>query len=821
MTTRDAAVEFLRRLRPAGPWVLTAIVPDGNTITQTFAADDESGVRAFIGEHDGKRNIYYSANPTRAPTESKASKANIAAVEYLIADLDPADGETAADAKARYLPQLEAFEPAPTAIIDSGNGIQCLWRLAKPVVLPDPVTVTDAKGKSKLVLSPDATALIVPIEARAAALMLRLGSKAGTQNVDRILRLPGTTNLPNRKKLKDGRVPCPANLIRFNGVTCTLDAFPPPELKAAHNKAKTDIGGNGRASVDGDIEIDIDALPISQRIKNLIRGVDDADHPYDSRSERVLAVLVAMACAGCTDEQMVAVMRGEIGQHVRDQADPVKYLERQIAKARKFAEGSSPEAKGQKLNQSKVLIAISDTAKLFHTPDGTAFADIVVNDHRETWPIRSRTFQRWLARQYYGRTGGAPSSDAKRAALGIIEAKATFDSPEQAVFVRVGHLGGKSYIDLADALWRAVEIDADGWRVINNPPIRFRRSAGMLPLPVPVRGGSVTPLRRFLNVGSDADFTLVVAWLLAALRHGGPYPALVAAGEQGSAKSTFAAIMRKLVDPNTAPLRALPREDRDLFIAATNAHVLVFDNVSGLPNWISDTLCRLATGGGFATRELYTDQDEVLFDAVRPIILNGIEDVVTRPDLADRSIMLVLEPIPDEQRRTEDAIWSEFEKAQPAIFGALLDAMAHGVRRLPETELKQLPRMADFAIWITACEEALELPCTFKVAHDANIAATIETVIEADPVAVAVRTLMGSLTEWKGTASQLLQVLGECAGETARRSRFWPSAPNKLSNRLRRAAPFLRKTGISVELDHREGRASDKIIRITTGLLLP
>src|SRR5262249_6505710 len=161
-------------------------------------------------------------------------------------------------------------------------------------------------------------------------------------------------------------------------------------------------------------------------------------------------------------------------------------------------------------------------------------------------------------------------------------------------------------------------------------------------------------LRRSLNVQSDADFTLVNAWLVAALRPRGPYPALAVSGEQGSAKSTSSALIKKVVDPNTAPLRALSREDRDLFIAANNAHVLASDNLSGLPPWISDTLCRLSTGGGFATRELYANQDEVLFDATRPLILNGIEDVVTRPDLADRCIMLTLSPIPEDQRRTEE-----------------------------------------------------------------------------------------------------------------------------------------------------------------------
>ena len=158
---------------------------------------------------------------------------------------------------------------------------------------------------------------------------------------------------------------------------------------------------------------------------------------------------------------------------------------------------------------------------------------------------------------------------------------------------------------LSDETWRAVEIDATGWRVVDNPPVRFRRASGMQPLAMPVPGGSVETLRSFLNVQSDTDFVLVVAWALACLRDRGPYPVIVLSGEQGSAKSTFSAILRALLDPNTAPLRALPREDRDLFIAASNGHVLAFDNVSGLPAWISDTLCRLATGGGFAVRQLY------------------------------------------------------------------------------------------------------------------------------------------------------------------------------------------------------------------------
>jgi hypothetical protein len=313
----------------------------------------------------------------------------------------------------------------------------------------------------------------------------------------------------------------------------------------------------------------------------------------------------------------------------------------------------SGETGGRGPSQADILIDLALSAELFHAPDGTGFADLDINGHRETWPIRAKGFRRWLARRFFEATQGAPSSEALQSALNVIEAKAHFDAPERTVHIRVGGLDGKLYLDLGDATWRAVEIDATGWRVIDNPPVRFRRAAGMQPLPVPVAGGSIEVLRSFLNVHSDNDFVLVVAWALAVLRNHVPYPVIVLSGEQGSAKSTFSAILRALLDPNTAPLRALPREDRDLFIAASNGHVLAFDNVSGLPGWISDTLCRLATGGGFAVRQLYTDQDEVLFDASRPVSLNGIEDIVTRPDLADRAVFLTLEPIAEEHRRPE------------------------------------------------------------------------------------------------------------------------------------------------------------------------
>ena len=177
----------------------------------------------------------------------------------------------------------------------------------------------------------------------------------------------------------------------------------------------------------------------------------------------------------------------------------------------------SGDAGGRGPTQADILIGLAQTAELFHTADGAGFADLDIKGHRETWPIRAKGFRRWLARRFFEETGGAPSSEALQSALNVIEAKAHFDAPERQVHIRVGGLDGRLYLDLGDDIWRAVEIDATGWRVIENPPVRFRRASGMKPMPIPVCGGSIETLRTYLNVQADADFVLVVAWALACL----------------------------------------------------------------------------------------------------------------------------------------------------------------------------------------------------------------------------------------------------------------------------------------------------------------
>ena len=451
--------------------------------------------------------------------------------------------------------------------------------------------------------------------------------------------------------------------------------------------------------------------------------------------------------------------------------------------------------------QAGQLIGIAeDGCTLFHDarkPDD-AYAEIENDGHCETWPVRSRGFQRWLQLRHLEEHGGAANHEALRSARDTIEAKACFKGPACEILKRVGAANGALYLDLCNPAWQAIEADSKGWRMVDRPPVRFTRSRTARELPAPESGGGIGDLRPFLNL-DDEDFTLAVAWLLAALRNEGPYPVLVLTGEQGSAKSTCARMLRALVDPSQAPLRSVPRIERDLFIAAKREHVIALDNLSGVPAWLSDALCRLSTGGAYASRELYYNDEEVVLGAICPLILNGIDEVIARGDLADRAIFLTLNAIPDANRRPEAELWARFEKARPRILGALLDALVVGLRRLPDVKLDRLPRMADFAKWVVACEGAIFEAGAFMRAYTGNRADAIQSVIDASPVASAIRDLMQGRESWKGTAAELLEELERKAKDSVTNGREWPANGQALSRRLNQYMSALRPAGIEIE----------------------
>ena len=443
------------------------------------------------------------------------------------------------------------------------------------------------------------------------------------------------------------------------------------------------------------------------------------------------------------------------------------------------------------------LLGIDGIHDLFLTPTGRTFATLEVNGHNENYEINSKECKKWLIVKYFKIVGMTPPSEWTKEKLRIMDALAQIGGVIKPVYIRVAHHQSRVYIDLGNEIWDAVEISANGWQVISDPPVKFYRSPSMVPLPYPTIGVSaLNSFKKILNIEKESDWILILAWLVGA--HGpGPYPVLVLQGEQGTAKTFTSRLIRELIDPNAAPVRTSPRTERDLIISAYNSWGLSFDNLSVIKEWLSNAFCRLSTGGGFATRQLYTNQQEIIIDAKRPIIMNGIDEVVVRHDLLDRSIIINLPVIPEDKRRPERELWDDFELIRPSVLGALYDAVAMALQRTGQVKLESLPRLADFALMVVQAEPALPWnPGEFLRAFKEERQDLIESILDTDPLVEKIKQLMVQTNGyWKGRPTTLYQRL-TVFDKGQRSDQLWPKNASALSRKLQTYATFLRSIGI-------------------------
>jgi len=478
-----------------------------------------------------------------------------------------------------------------------------------------------------------------------------------------------------------------------------------------------------------------------------------------------------------------------------------------------------PEPKSASENHASQLVemVVESGAELFHSPDAEPFVTLTVGNHKETHRLRGDAFQQWLGKLSWEQTKRAISSQVLDQVTGTLGGLAKYEGEEIPTFVRIASWDGDIWVDLVDSEWRSIKVGSGGWEVVANSPVRFTRSNGMHPLPVPVHGGRLADLRDFLNVGTDEDWILLQAWLVGCFRPTGPYPLLALHGEQGSAKSTTSRILRSLIDPNKSPVRSLPSEIRDLMITATNGWLIGFDNLSLIRDWMSDSLCRLSTGGGFAVRELYSNDGEKIFDVQRPVLLNGITELAKRSDLLDRTIAVTLPTISETRRKTESELWRDFNAARPGILGAILTAVSTALRNESDVRLSRQPRMADFAHWSVAAEP--DLDCStgdFMAAYANNRTQASETAIFSSVIGEPLLALLELKDGFQGSATELLKKLNifEVKIGGSRSPKGWPQRANSLSAQLRRLVPNLRAVGWEAVLDRRDPKTRTKIISI-------
>lgn len=524
-----------------------------------------------------------------------------------------------------------------------------------------------------------------------------------------------------------------------------------------------------------------------------------------------IGVQKATAAAQAVNAKLVIPQFKDISTKPTDfndlkQLSGTKEIRKQLDDAKDVKVTPNDETK-KRPSQAALIIELTKDLELFHDKQNIAYVTIENNGHKETWRLDSSDFQNWLKHNVWKTYQKATSKNVIEDALGILRGKACFDGACQEVHARIATVGDKIYINLANENWEIIQVTKDGWEILQNSPVKFTRATNMQFLPIPINGGGIENIWQFLNIPKKYR-KLVLAFILECFRTNTPFPILVLYGTQGSAKSTTQEIIRMLIDPSTCNLRTAPKKSEDLLVAAANNWVVSFNNVSHLSDVQQDDLCSVATGGALSTRELYTTHQEATVTIKRPVIINGIGDLITAQDLVDRCIILELPEIEPKDRKTEEGIMQEFSKQYALIFNALLDILAKTLQELPNVKLKNKPRMADFALLGTALEKVMNWEeGSFMLDYQNNRTESMAGALEHSPVAVALTRFIEDdyYHSYSGSYNVLYEKL---SGKYKPEMAGWVKSAKGLANQIKRQKPALRAIGIEVILDnqrHKDG----------------
>ena len=477
-------------------------------------------------------------------------------------------------------------------------------------------------------------------------------------------------------------------------------------------------------------------------------------------------------------------------------------------KAQTITGGDSEATQGRATKPDMLVELVRSKGVLFHDSDDEVFISFkveqidkdsgeVIGQHYQTWNIRSKGFKKWASYLFFATYETVPGDTAINEAIDTLSGIGQFEGEEIETCLRYGLQDEKIYIDLGCEQWKVVEISKSGYQVISsqNSPVKFTRSNIFRALPLPKNDGDIALLWEHLNIESKDGRVLILAWLLECMRVNRPYPVCEIIGQQGSAKSTFAKRLRQIIDPSKVELRSAPRSVEDIFIATRNNHVISYNNLSHLTANTQDALCTISTGGGDATRKLYSSSDEEVFEAMRPVIINGISQLSTRPDLGDRTVAIELPRV--KKYITEAKLNDKWEQDLPFILGSLYSLMSKTLAELPAVVIDKPPRMADFARLGQAMLNAQGINKSFTQIYQRNRDRVVLRAIEASPVAQAIINMIDVEVFYKGTKGGLMERLDFHKPKYFDRNAY-PKSVRGLSDALRRLAPALRVQGIEI-----------------------
>lgn len=461
------------------------------------------------------------------------------------------------------------------------------------------------------------------------------------------------------------------------------------------------------------------------------------------------------------------------------------------------------EDKKSKTTQADLLVSLAEDRYRFVTgtdgkPYGVELGGSVAFPMKQKGGIRQK-----LARAYRAEYGSVVSSSALADAMNVIEDMASDNNPEP-VWLRTAKTeDGRIVLDLADAAepGKAVIVDRGKWWIDELSPVLFRRTKLIGPIADPVRPPAcqrgydlaLNPLRRLLNV-SEPSFRLVIGWEIAGLIPGIPHPILVLIGEQGTAKTTALKTVTSLIDPSPVPVRKYPRDEQAWVVTANAGWVSGLDNLSNIPRWLSDALCRAVTGDGDVGRLLYSDDDVSVIAFQRVIAYTTIDVGAVAGDLAERQMAIDLEVIPPSKRRTDAEVAKAVAAARPAALGAILDLLSKILDRLDDITLDEMPRMADFSLVLAALDQVTGWGTLSD--YTSRVTQSSLDVVSNNPVAVAIEKLLAEQeVGWAGTPTELMQTISPQFPPPT-----WPKDATRLSGELRRLAPHLRTWGVGIAM---------------------
>jgi hypothetical protein len=394
------------------------------------------------------------------------------------------------------------------------------------------------------------------------------------------------------------------------------------------------------------------------------------------------------------------------------------------------------------------------------------------------------------------------SGEYLKMAAGMLSAHAEFSGESRELYTRAAWHEGILYYELRPG--KVVRVGPAGWTFEANPPVLFRRYVNLKALPDPEAGGSLDVLDGLVNLKSGRDRRLFKAYLVTLpLEHVGR-PIFNASGAMGSGKTTIQRIIKRLLDP-TAP-ETVRFDPRDFLQKAMHAYIVMLDNQNTIPEWASDTLCRLVTGEADSKRRLYTDDEDFIIELRRAALLNGINVPTDRGDVLDRSLVVELERIPDGARKTEEQIWELFAKEHPRLLGALFDILSQAITLKPSIKLSRRPRLADWGEYAAAVYEVMGWGAEqFLSDWDEIVKVQNRSTLDGSPVAQAIIKFMEDRESFEGSSTELhkkLEAIAEEIGVSIVRDKAWPKSARWLWRRIQEVVPLLVGVGIAASREH-------------------